>query len=241
MIKIERQNHILELLKQQKFCTVDFLAKHLYVAPITIRRDLAELETSGRLIRCYGGASIPDYQNREVPFEMRDRTNSSVKAELGRRSAALLKEGDTVFLDASSTARHIIDYVIPEQNLTFITNSIKALENLRARHIRCYLTGGMLLENSYALIGNLAEKAISELYADVFFFSTQGITQDGLITDYAEAETRLRCLMMEHARRTVYLFDSSKLGRRFLFKVCDASRVDDFITDVPVDFRQEVP
>ncbi|MBQ8816083.1 MAG: DeoR/GlpR transcriptional regulator [Lachnospiraceae bacterium] len=220
----------------RKYCTVDFLAKHLYVAPITVRRDLADLEAAGLLTRCYGGASIPEHQNREVPFDLRDRTNATVKAELGKRAAAMLKNGDTVFLDASSTARHIIDYMEPEQNLTVITNSMKAMEKLKEKHIRCYLTGGMLLENSFALIGNIAEKTVSELYADVFFFSTQGITRDGVITDFSEAETRLRCLMMEHAKHSVYVFDSSKLGKSFLFKVCSVSDVDDIVTDAEVEF-----
>ncbi len=236
MIKTERQNKILEILESKKYCTVEFLAKYLYVAPITIRRDLTSLEAEGLLIRCYGGASLPEYQNREVPFDLRDRTNSSVKAELGKRAAALLQDGDTVFMDASSTVRHIIDYITPEQNLTIITNSIKALDKLKEKHIRCYLTGGMLLENSFALIGNIAEKTVSELYADVCFFSTQGITQEGLITDYSEAETRLRCLMMEHAKRRVYMFDSSKLGKRFLLKVCEAGDIDDFVTDAEIEF-----
>ncbi len=139
-------------------------------------------------------------------------------------------------MDASTTIFHIIDHLDPEQNLTVITNSVKAMEKLRERHIRCYLTGGMLLENSSALIGNIAEKTISELYADICFFSTQGITQDGIITDYSEAETRLRQFMIAHAMHTVYLFDRSKLGQTYLFKVCDASDVDTFITDVEIDF-----
>lgn len=231
MIKTERQNRIMELLETRKYCTVDFLAKTLFVAPITIRRDLSSLEAAGLLTRCYGGASIPEYQNREVPFDLRERTNSSVKAQLGQRAATLLKDGDTVFMDASSTVHHIIDYITPEQNLTIITNSMKLMEKLKEKHIRCYLTGGMLLENSYALIGNVAENTISGMYADIFFFSTQGITEEGIITDYSEAETRLRLKMLEHAKRSIYLFDSSKLGKRFLFKVCDANQVDDFITD----------
>ena len=73
------------------------------------------------------------------------------------------------------------------------------------------------------------------MYADVLFFSTQGITQDGIITDYSEAETRLRCLMMKHAKRKIYVFDSSKLGNSFMFKVCEASDVDEVVTDA--EFR----
>lgn len=236
MLTTERQNQILEMIQEKKYCTVDFLAKHFFVAPITIRRDLSCLEAAGLIKRCHGGASLPEHQNREVPYDLRDRTNPSVKAELGRRAAALLKDGDTVFMDASTTVRHIVDYIYPEQNLTIITNSMKVLEKLTEKHIRCYLTGGMLLENSFALVGKVAERALLDLYADVCFFSSQGITEEGVITDFSEAETGLRQLMIKNAKRRVFLFDDSKLGKRFLFRVCDSSAVDDFITNARVDF-----
>jgi DeoR family fructose operon transcriptional repressor len=231
MLKNERQNHIMKHLQEKQFCTVNFLAKRLYVAPITIRRDLAELEQAGYLLRRHGGAALPDSKNQVIPYELRAQTNASVKAALAKQAAALLKDGDTVFMDASTTVRHIIDYLTSEQNLTVITNNIKALEELREKHIRCYLTGGMLLENTYALVGSIAERSVSELYVDICFFSTQGITQDWMITDFSEEETRLRQKMLEHAKRRVYLFDSSKIGKQYLFKVCDRSSIDDFITD----------
>lgn len=239
MLTSERQNQILEMIQTKKYCTVDFLAKHFFVAPITIRRDLTCLEAAGLVKRCHGGASLPEHQNREVPYDLRARTNPSVKAELGRRAAALLKAGDTVFMDASSTVRHIVDYIYPEQNLTIITNSMKVMEKLTEKHIRCYLTGGMLLENSFALVGKVAEKTLTDLYADICFFSSQGITEDGIVTDFSEAETSLRHLMIRNSRHRVFLFDDSKLGKRFLFKVCDTSEVDDFITNAEVDFKRE--
>lgn len=238
MQKSERQNQIMDQLREKQFCTVNFLAKHLYVAPITIRRDLAELEQGGFLRRCHGGATIPEYKNQVIPYELRAQTNPSVKAALAKRAAALLKDGDTVFMDASTTVRHMIDYLTPDQNLTVITNSIKALEKLREKHIRCYLTGGMLLENTYALVGSIAERTVSELYVDICFFSTQGITRDWMITDFSEEETRLRQQMLAHARRRVYIFDSSKLGKQYLFKVCDRNDIHDFITDADLSQMQ---
>ena len=238
MLTSERQGKILEMIQSKKYCTVDSLAKYFFVAPITIRRDLACLEAAGLIKRCHGGASIPEHQNREVPYDLRARTNSSVKAELGKRAAALLKDGDTVFMDSSSTVRHIVDHIYPEQNLTIITNSMKVMEKLTEKHIRCYLTGGMLLENSFALIGNVAEATIMNLYADVCFFSSQGITEDGVITDFSESETRLRNLMIKHSKRRVFLFDDSKLGKQFMFKVCDHSEINNFVTNANVEFAK---
>ena len=77
MIKKERQETILKIIRERRYCTVNYLSKQLFVAPITIRRDLTEMETAGLVARCFGGATIPEYENREVPFEIRNKSNAS--------------------------------------------------------------------------------------------------------------------------------------------------------------------
>ena len=173
---------------------------------------LKEMEQSGFLRRSHGGAAIQDHKNREVPFALRDRENNAAKDIIAKRAAALIEDGNTVFLDASSTVGHLTHYLEPGQNLTIITNSIPVLEMLKGKNIRCYLTGGMVLENSHALVGTLAENTISSLYADIFF-SSQGISEDGIITDFSEDETRLRNCMIQNAKKSVFLYDHSKLGK----------------------------
>ena len=231
MLKKERQEIILSTLTAKRFCSVKALAEQLYVAPITVRRDLEEMETAGLLKRCHGGASVLDFANREVPFDLRSRENTSAKARIGQKAVSLLCHGDTVFLDASTTVSHLADHITAEQDLTIITNSIRVQEKLKGRGIKCYLTGGMLLENSYALVGHIAEQTISSLFADICFFSSQGFTEEGLITDFSEDETRLRKCMIANAKRSVFLYDHTKLGKRFLFKVCDAGQLYTTITD----------
>lgn len=231
MIKKERQEAILSILHAKQFCSVNYLANKLYVAPITVRRDLTEMESAGLLKRCHGGASVIEFANREVPFELRCRENSTEKAKIARKAAEMISHGDTVFLDASTTVSHLADYISAELDLTIITNSIRVLEKLKGRGIRCYLTGGMLLENSAALVGRIAEDTVSSLFADICFFSSQGITEDGLITDFSEDETRLRRSMIANAKKSVFLYDHSKWGKRFLFKVCFADDLYCVITD----------
>lgn len=231
MLKSERQEAILDILKDKKYATVTELSKSLYVAPITVRRDLDEMEIEGLLQRCHGGASLKEFQNREVPFELRSRENYVIKSEIGKKAIKYIEEGDTVFLDASSTALHITDYITAEQNLTVITNSIKVIEKLKGKQIKCYLTGGMLLENSHALVGSIAEDSIASLYADVCFFSSQGITEDGVITDFSELETKVRKQMIRHSKRSIFLFDHTKVGKKFLFKVAKIDELFAFATD----------
>lgn len=232
MLKKERQNNILEIIKERKYCTVNFLSKRLFVAPITVRRDLTEMESAGLITRCHGGATVPEHENREVPFEIRNKNNFLIKEELARRAAKLIDIGDIIFLDASSTVSHITEYLSIEQNITVITNSILIAEKLKEKHIRCYLTGGMSVENSQALVGSIAERTLSELYANICFFSAQGIDEDGVISDQSEAESSLRRLMIKNSQKQFFVFDGSKYNKRFAFKICSTDDISDIITDL---------
>ena len=233
MLKQERHDTILNILKERKYCTVRFLAQRLFVAPITVRRDLAEMESAGLVTRCYGGAAIPSYENREVPFEIRNRSNASAKEALAKQAVAHIHAGDVVFLDASSTVSHIPDSLTPEQSLTVITNSMLVAEKLQKKRIRVFLTGGTPVENSNALVGSLAEQAIAGLYANICFFSSQGVDAAGNITDQSELETSLRRLMIKNSQKQVFLFDSSKYGKRFAFRVGNLKDMTAVITDQP--------
>ena len=240
MIKKERQDAVLKIIRERKYCTVEYLSKQLFVAPITVRRDLTEMEAAGLIARCFGGATIPTYENREVPFEIRNKNNASIKEQLAKRAAKLITNGDVVFLDASSTVSHMTKYISEEQNVTVITNSTLVAEKLKEKHIICYLTGGRPVENSYALVGSIAEKTISELYANVCFFSAQGIDEDGVISDQSELESCLRRLMLHNSKKQYFLFDGSKYKKRFAFKICSMQDVSDIITDLDdISFKAE--
>ena len=232
MIKKERQNSILEIIKTRKYCTVNFLSKQLFVAPITIRRDLTEMELAGLITRCHGGATIPEYENREVPFDLRNKNNFSIKEKLAKTAAKLINTGDVVFLDASSTVSHITEYISADQNITVVTNSMLIAQKLNEKHIHCYLTGGTLVENSYALVGSVAERALSGIYANICFFSAQGIDENGIISDQSEAESALRRLMIKNSKKQYFLFDSSKYNKRFTFQICSVQDISNIITNM---------
>lgn len=237
MIQNERQDQIMALLEEEKHCTVKFLANRLYVTPITIRRDLKVLEEQGYVSKCYGGVSIIDHSNREVPLVVREACNSESKALIAQNAAKLIGRGSTVFLDASSTAAHIVDFLSPEQEVTVITNSLRTLTALAKRQITAYGTGGRLLHSSLAFAGAKAEEAVRRMHADFLFFSSQGVTADGNITDYSEAETQLRQVMMDRADQSYFLFDSSKLGKIFLFQVCNVTELAGFFCDQEIEFE----
>jgi DeoR/GlpR family transcriptional regulator of sugar metabolism len=74
--------------------------------------------------------------------------------------------------------------------------------------------------------------------ADLFFFSSQGITEEGEITDVSEEETSLRRVMLSRAKRSIFLCDSSKIGIRRVFTLCTRHDVDRIICDTMLPWEQ---
>ena len=105
-------------------------------------------------------------------------------------------------------------------------------KKLRKKQIRCYLTGGMWVENSHALVGSISEQTLAGLYANICFFSAQGIDENGVISDQSEVESSLRRLMLKNSEKQYFLFDGSKYNKRFAFTICTAQEISDIITDL---------
>ena len=103
---------------------------------------------------------------------------------------------------------------------------------MKEKHIRCYLTGGMPVENSHALVGSITEQTLSGLYANVCFFSAQGIDERGVISDQSETESSLRRLMIQNSKKQYFIFDGSKYNKRFAFKICTTQDISGIITDL---------
>lgn len=235
----ERHEQIVQLLRGGRIISVTELAERLYVSEATVRRDLNAMERQGIVRRVYGGAVLQG-ANRDVPLQMRETEETEAKQSIGRMAASLVKENDVIMLDASSTAYSLIPYLPDFKNLVAVTSGVKTALALGERHIKTFLTGGQMIDNSYSMIGKQAEELIRSIRADVLFFSCRGVTEDGCMTDSSVEETQLRQLMFSHARRRVLMVAGNKLGRDYFYllgKVCD---VDDVICDqrLPEGFAQ---
>ncbi len=229
----ERHEQIIQLLRGGRIVSVAEIANRLYVSEATVRRDLNAMEKQGVIRRVYGGAVLQS-ANRDVPLQMRETEETEAKQLIGRMAASLVKENDVIMLDASSTAYSLIPYLPDFKNLVAVTSGVKAALALGERHIKTYLTGGQMIDNSYSMIGKHAEDLIGSIRADVLFFSCRGITQDGYMTDSSVEETQLRQLMFRHAKRRVLLAAANKIGRDYFYILGKVSDMDDMICDQAV-------
>lgn len=231
MYHLERQAQILEILEQRKSISVTKLAELLYVSQPTVRRDLASLAQQGKVQRTHGGVVLRKASDAEIPLMFREDQNNAAKKAIAQKAEKLIRDGDVIFMDASSTASYLIPHLKKFRDLIVITNSPKTSIRLGEQQIKNYCTGGQLLMHSIAYVGSEAEKFIAGINADVFFFSSRGYTEDGLITDSSEQEVAVKKAMLQNADRSYYLCDSSKRGQKYAFNICTTKDISAIIDE----------
>ena len=143
----------------------------------------------------------------------------------------MIRSGDTVMIDASSTARRIVKYLGGVRDVKIITNNMRIFSECQNPHIKLYCTGGTYSPGNHALTGPAAENYLRSVTADLLFFSSQGITEDGIISDVSEEESSLRRVMIAQAKKSFFLCDSSKIGVRKMFTLCRAEDLCGIICD----------
>ena len=239
MFEEERHAQILKLMHDGRMISVNELAKRLFVSEATVRRDLNALEKEGVVRRVYGGAVLVG-KNRDVPLLMRETEALEAKHRIGRMAASLVKENDVIVLDATHTVYSMIPYLKDFKNVVAITSGLKTAMALGERHIKTYLTGGLMIDNSYSLIGDHAEEMIRQLNADILFFSCRGVAADGRMTDSSVEEAQLSRLMFQHAKRKVFMAAGNKFQRDYFYVLGHINEMDDVICDqeVPAAFVQ---
>jgi DeoR family transcriptional regulator of aga operon len=153
------------------------------------------------------------------------------KQRIGEAAAKLVKEGQSVVLDsgttATATARALRDF----RQLTVITNAVNIAAELAGTSIEVILTGGVLREKSFSLVGPLAEETLRRLSADILLLAVDGFDVHFGLTTPNLLEARVNRVMMEIARRIVVISDSSKFGRRSLSLIAPPSAIHHTITD----------
>lgn len=229
----EREKEIMNLLKQNNYVTVDFLAEKIHISPSSIRRDLKRLELKGLVVRSYGGAELKESINKQIPFALRSHQNMQEKNMAAKIAATLVKPGDVIFLDCSTSTYFMLDYLKNIKDITVITNSIESVSMCSELNINSFLTGGKLNpENPSCLVGNHTETMIGDFHADFCFFSVQSLTREGILYDCFENEIAPRKLMMKNSEKKVFLCDHSKINHFSTYKLCDVAELDYVISDI---------
>ena len=228
MLQLERQKDLMRLLQARKSMTVKELCAALFASPATVRRDLAALEKAGLLTRSFGGAVLCEAFPDQLPFAVRSEEHIAEKKRIAAKTAGQIHAGETVFLDASTTTFYLAPHLKDIPDLTVVTNSPRVCIALAELGVRCFCTGGEMLEGSHALVGSSAERFVRGIRAHVCVFSARGVA-NGTVTDSSKGERDLKIAMLEQSARRVLLYDRSKEGKTYPYIVTDVSCVDEVI------------
>ncbi len=231
LFQSERQRQIAALTLDVGRVEVADLAERFKVTTETIRRDLSELQ-SHRLVRRVHGGAIPWERSKFEPLlAKRTVQNADEKKRLARRALDELPDSGTVIIDSGSTLAGLAE-VIPDRELTIVTNSLVTAEELCTRqHVEVIVLGGRVLKNTLAMVDSETVAAVQGMTVDTLFISADRATAvTGLTTPYRE-EAALKSAMIAAARRVVALVDHSKFGNDRFLRFATWDDIDVLITN----------
>lgn len=237
MLAVERRTQIEQMITKNKSVLVPELAKQFDVTTETIRSDLEKLEKQGVLIRTYGGATLVESSEPDMEIHRRDVVNFEGKQSIGKRAAEMIKDGETVFLDASTSSLHLARNIKEKRGITVITNAEKiVLELSECPDIKVICVGGMLNKKNMSYSGRSSEDVIRRnYYANKVFFSCRGVTLSRGLMESSEAEAEIKKAMIDCSESAIFLCDKRKLGRLGVPVITELSKIDCFITDIKLD------
>ena len=165
MTTYERRQSLLDILRNQPGLRVPELAQTLGVSKGTVRNDLNALEGEGRLKRVHGGAVLKEqnqFQNNS--FVRRYKQNVAAKLAIAREAAVLVKDGDSILLDASSTDYYLARALSDRQELRVVTNGFEVARELAENTSNnVILIGGVVNNNSSSVTGLLRDRKSTRL------------------------------------------------------------------------------
>ncbi|EAA4437051.1 L-fucose operon activator, partial [Salmonella enterica subsp. salamae] len=234
-MKAARQQAIVDLLINYKSLTTEALATRLNVSKETIRRDLSELQTQGKVLRNHGRAKYIHRENQDSgdPFHIRLKSHYAHKADIAREALAWIEEGMTIALDASSTCWYLARQ-LPDIPIQVFTNSHPICQELGKRERIVLISSGGQLERKYGCYVN--PSLISQLKSldiDLFIFSCEGIDGGGDLWDSNAINADFKSILLRRASQSLLLIDKSKFNRSGEARIGHLDDVTHIVSDAP--------
>ncbi|MDQ8736614.1 DeoR/GlpR family DNA-binding transcription regulator [Paenibacillus sp. LHD-38] len=230
MFQEERINAIMEHLNQHERIDIKDICQQFEVSRDTARRDLLKMEELGLILRTHGGAVLPK-KTKEI-FEYKERLvrESGEKREIGHFAASLVKNGDFIMMDASTTVQFAAENLMAE-NIVVVTNSIDIADVLsRKKTVRTILLGGELHSQHRFLFGNATIDKLADYQVDKLFLGACGITANGLSYPHEE-DGVVKREMIKRANQVIVLADHTKFGDQMFYKIAGLEAIDLLITN----------
>jgi len=225
----DRMGRILLFIKERGTASIGEMAVQFAVSEMTVRRVLHKLADSGLVIRTPGGAMAAPSGSMERSFLDRSARMAGAKDAIGREAAKLVRDGDTVVLDSGTTTRYVARHIASKRNVTVVTPSLAALEELAgSAGVQVRLTGGIYRRSSHDLSGNSVVDVLGGVYADRVFFGAAALSFNKGVMNF---DAEMSSVFLRAGRERVLVIDSSKIGTEAAYRLCAVEKCDMMITD----------
>lgn len=229
----DRQAKIVELLRERNFLDLRTLTERFDVSVATIRRDLGDLEEAGLLRRTHGGAVSLNQVAQDKTNAARSVWNQQEKVAIAAVVADMIVDGDTVLLDAGTTALEVARKLAGRKRLTVISNGLDIVAELtRDGGHSVYSVGGEYTDTNHSFRGPLAEQFIRQFNVDKLILNAASIDIDrGLVCTVEPVNASIARVMMEVSRRVIVVSDNSKFTKSSMSVVAKIEDVGTIVTD----------
>jgi DeoR/GlpR family transcriptional regulator of sugar metabolism len=231
----ERQEHIARIVEEHGRARVAHLVAQFRVSAVTIRKDLVVLESQGRLVRAHGGAITVDRSRPELSFDIRERLQPDEKQRIGAAGASLVHDGESIVMDASTTALSVARHLKAREawsQLTVITNGLRLASELAGhRGITVLMLGGRVRWEALSVVGQLGDGLFSRINVQKAFLGAAGFTLDSGLADATDEEAQIKRSMVAAASEVIAIVDHTKWGRAAFATFCATDQVSIVLTD----------
>ena len=228
----ERLQQVLQMLETRDSVHVAELAEAFSVSEVTVRSDLSTLAKQGLVARVRGGVRALHQGQSEVGFDLRLRLEVEQKRAIARAAAALVEEGESVALDASTTAYYLALELRAKRELVVVTNGLLVATALAdAPGITVLVTGGILRLSAMSLVGDLGAEVLRATRITKGFLGARGLSLERGLMDLNPDEVRIKQEMVDACEQVFGIFDGTKWHRSALLAFAATEDVTGIITD----------
>jgi DeoR/GlpR family transcriptional regulator of sugar metabolism len=211
---LERQNQVLQFVLRSQRISIMEVCENFSVSAATARRDLETLASKGKVQRVHGGAIALTQAPPEQPILQRQDEQAQEKLRIGQAAAALVQDGETIFLGSGTTVLEAARTLRTRRNLTVITNSLPVVNALAgAEGITVICLGGMLRDSELSFIGHITEQTLAEVRADKVIIGTRAISLEHGLTHEYLPETMTDRAILRAGKEIIVVADHTKFGR----------------------------
>ncbi|AHN20739.1 DeoR/GlpR transcriptional regulator [Lysinibacillus sphaericus] len=229
MYTVERQQHILQFIRNNKVVKLVTLTKEFNVSMETIRRDIQQLVQEKKIEKFYGGVKY--IEPVEGLMDNRLTQQLTEKIAIAKACASLVNNGDCIFIDSGSTTYQMTPFLLGKEKLTVVTNSLPVAFDLIGSNIEVMIIGGRVRHSEKSVTSNDFLFHFDHLNINKAFICASGVTLEKGISDFSLEEAMTRKQLINISQTVYVATDSTKFNKDVAIQVCPLEEVDMILTD----------